>query len=204
MAFASTSSANTPSPGIVCLAASAGGLAALTAIISGFKAPLPAAMVVVQHRIPDQRSMLDRILSRASVMPVGVVADDARIAAGRVYVAPPNCHVLCATASRFRLVDGARIRHVCSSADPLFTSAAQVFGARTIAVVLTGYDSDGSDGARAIAAAGGRVVVQNPQTAEVGAMPRSALDATHSALALELDDIARFLERETAGWSGGP
>jgi two-component system chemotaxis response regulator CheB len=73
-----------------------------------------------------------------------------------------------------------------------------------IAVVLTGYDSDGSDGARAIAAARGRVVVQNPQTAEVGAMPRSALDATHSAIALELDDIARFLERETAGWSRGP
>ena len=98
----------------------------------------------------------------------------------------------------FASVDGRRIRHVLSSANPLLDSAAGVYGARLIAVVLTGGDSDATDGVQAVKAAGGTVIVQDPATALIGAMPRAAIETGVVDEVLPLEAIGPAVVRLVA------
>jgi two-component system chemotaxis response regulator CheB len=179
---------------VIVIGASAGGIEALTSLVGELKADLPAAVFVVLHVPSDARSALPAILERAGPLPAVQAADDAPIVRGRIYVAPPDRHML-VEADRVRVVTGPRENRVRPSADPLFRSAARHFGPRAVGVILSGVLDDGANGLAAIGAAGGVTIVQDPQDALFGGMPESAAARCHVDYCLPADRIGPLLVR---------
>src|SRR5215212_11567173 len=156
---------------LVVVGASAGGVGALSILVSTLNKSFPAPIVLAQHLDPQRPSHLGSILERRSALPVVVVSETAPtpLEKGKIYVVPANRHV--------KILDG----HVHleadhderpkPSVDMLLSSAAQSYGEHLIAVILTGSGSDGAAGAVDVKDAGGIVVIQNPQTAAHPSMP---------------------------------
>ena len=118
-------------------------------------------------------------------------------------IARADRHLTVTHNARFEYLDGHRIRHVLSSANPLFTSAADVFGTGAIGVVLTGTDHDGTDGVQAISGEGGLVIAQDKGTSEHFGMPRSAILTGAVHWVLPLEEIAPALVRVAKARSHG-
>jgi two-component system chemotaxis response regulator CheB len=148
---------------------------------------------LVQHRSTKQPFLLARVLGRRTSLTVQNAVEGEHLHSGTVYVAPPDKHVLITRDHTLEFSDGHRIRHVLSSANPLFSSAAAVFHNRVIAVVLTGGDSDATDGVQAVSQAGGIVITQDQASAEQFAMPRSAIETGCVNYVLSLDEIGPAL-----------
>jgi two-component system chemotaxis response regulator CheB len=172
-----------------------GGIHALRQILAGLPADLPFAIVVVQHLEPGRRSRLAEVLSPVTALPVCEARGGERLERGHVFVAPPDRHLVIGPDGRLALSDAPPVRFSRPSADPLFVSAAEHFGASVVAVVLTGCDSDGSAGVRAIKARGGTVLVQDPATATKESMPRNAIDTGTADEVVPLDLIAERIVR---------
>jgi two-component system chemotaxis response regulator CheB len=182
-------------PWVITLAASAGGLDALTTILRALPKDLPAAVVVLQHRKPSsQPNHFRGILERASAMPVVMAQQDELIQPGRVYIVRSDLHLTVSPTRRFSYVDGRRIHFLLSSANPLFESAAAAFKNHLVGVVLTGGGSDATDGVQAVKAHGGLVIAQDPTTALHGSMPASAVRSGAVDLVLPLETIAPALD----------
>lgn len=181
---------STPPPCLVVIASSLGGIQALRHILSALPADLPASVVVVQHLEPGRRSRLAEVLGMVSALPVSEARGGEALDDGRVFVAPPGRHVVVDGGGRLQLSDAPPVRFSRPAADPLFASAAERFGAGVVGVVLTGCDSDGSLGVRAIKEAGGIVLVQDPATATVESMPRNAIATGTADDVLPLEQIA--------------
>ena len=180
---------------LVVIGASAGGIEALSKVLQGLPRSFPAAVVVVQHRLPNKESILATILGRQTILPVVEARDGEALEAGTVYIARPDQHLTVTSSGRFAYHDGQRIRHVLSSANPLFASAANTFGAQAIGVVLTGSGADGTDGVQAIKGRGGIVIAQDRATSERFEMPGSAIASGAVDQVLPLEDIAPALVR---------
>jgi two-component system chemotaxis response regulator CheB len=178
---------------VVALAASAGGLTALSHVVAGLPATFPAALVVVQHLDPRHRSLMADILSRRTPLRVKQAQDGDCLAAGTVFVAPPDRHLLLNPDGTLSLTQSELVHFVRPSADLLFESVAASYRDRAIAVVLTGSGSDGSMGVRAIKKMGGTLIVQNRETAEFFGMPGAAIQAGEVDLVLPLQEIAPAL-----------
>lgn len=188
---------------VMALAASAGGLAALSTVLSGLPADLPAALVVVQHLDPRHRSLLSAILSKRSPLHIKQAEDGERLAQGSVYVAPPDLHLLVGSDDHLSLDRTARVHFLRPSADRLFESVAAAYGARAVAVVLSGTGRDGSAGIRAIKERGGVTIAQSPDTAEYDGMPSAAIATGCVDLVLALDQIApRLVELAVSDTTG--
>jgi two-component system chemotaxis response regulator CheB len=176
---------------VVVLAASAGGVEALSAVARGLPRGLDAGVVAVLHLPNDSTSHLPEILERAGPLPARPAVDGARLRAGEIVVAPPDRHVIL-SAGRSWLNAGPRENGVRPAADPLFRSAARGYGERAIGVVLSGTLDDGAAGLATIAAAGGATVVQDPRDAMAAGMPQAALDTArvdHVAPASEIGSL---------------
>lgn len=186
---------------MVVVGASAGGVEALTRLLSGLPADLPAAVAVVLHTSPDAPGHLANVLGRACALPVAFAARDEALEAGRVYVAPADRHLLLVD-ERVRTARGPRENRARPAIDPLFRSAAVAYGTRTIGVVLSGMQDDGSSGLSAIARCGGTTVVQDPADAAFPDMPANALRAAEVDHCLPLAEMPALLtdlaHRETA------
>ncbi len=180
-----------PASRCVALVASAGGVQALREILGVLPPDFPAAVALVQHRPPRGANAdpLVTVLQTRCRLPVKIAAEGERLLAGTVYIAPADEHFTVTSARTVHLFDGRRIRSVRSSGNPLFESAAKVYGKDLVAVVLTGGDSDGTDGIRTVAASGGVVIAEDPRTALVRAMPQSAIDTGAVARVLPLEAI---------------
>lgn len=177
----------------VALGASAGGLDALAAILSGLPAGFPAPVLVVQHRSPDSAGYLVRDLDRCVALQVKEADEKEAARPGVVYVAPANYHLLAEADGTLSLSVEARVQFSRPSIDVLLESAADAWGPALAAGVLTGANRDGARGLRRVAGRGGAVFVQDPDSAESPEMPRAALAATPEARVLALDRIAPFL-----------
>jgi two-component system chemotaxis response regulator CheB len=182
-----------PPVGVVVLAASAGGLAALTRVLAALPEDFPAPLVVVQHLDPRHRSLMAEILGRRVPLPVKQAETGDRLAPGQVYVAPPDRHLLIGPEGVLSLTDSERVHWVRPSADLLFESAAVYFGPRAVAVVLSGTGRDGDEGVRAVKRAGGTVLVQDHATSEFFGMPAAAIATGSVDLVLPLGEIAPAL-----------
>src|SRR5262249_49919901 len=157
----------------VVVGASAGGVEALTTVAAGLPRDLPAPVAVVLHVSPRSESRLPQILSRAGPLPALHARDGEPLYPGRIYVAPPDHHLLVQD-GRCAVVRGPREHHVRPAIDPLFRSAAARFGRRAVGVILSGARADGVAGAAALSRAGGAVIVQDPRDAAFPEMPSKA------------------------------
>jgi len=179
---------------IVVIGASAGGVEALVELVRVLPPDIPAAIFVVLHVSPQATSVLPRILSRSGLLPAVHPADGDPIERGRIYVAPPDRHLLLHE-GRVHVVRGPRENGHRPAVDPLFRTAARIYGPRVAAVVLTGSGDDGTAGLMAVKQRGGVAVVQNPAEAMSPRMPRSALEHVQVDYCLPLAQIPHLLVR---------
>ena len=155
---------------IVVIGASAGGIQALTTLVAGLPRDFPASVLIVVHIPPYAISRLPEILSRSGPLPAAHALQGEVIEPGRIYVSPPDRHLLVRT-GQLELSRGARENHCRPAIDPLFRTAARVYGPRVIGIVLSGALYDGSMGLLAIKTRGGMAIVQDPKEAIVDSMP---------------------------------
>jgi two-component system chemotaxis response regulator CheB len=182
---------------LVVIGASAGGFQALRAILASLPRDFPIPIAVVLHRSGEDN--LPRALILATGARVKHAAEGERIEPGTVYVAPAGLHLRVNPDQTFALADGSRIRFARSSANPLFETAAQVYGPGAIAVVLSGYGRDGTDGVQAVKSRGGTVIAQDEESSQQFSMPRSAIETGAVDKVLPLEQIGPALARLAAG-----
>ncbi|MCL7714767.1 chemotaxis protein CheB [Stenotrophomonas mori] len=183
-----------PPPRAVVVGCSAGGLAALQQLLGGLARPLPAPMVVVCHSGSEDMRLFCELLAARSGLPVGEAEERCVPQPGHVYVAPSGYHLLFERDRRFALSVDPRVAFSRPSVDVLFESAAEAWHDRLLAVLLTGANADGAQGCRRIRAAGGRVIVEDPRTAQAPAMPAATLELAGADHCLPLADIPALLE----------
>jgi two-component system, chemotaxis family, protein-glutamate methylesterase/glutaminase len=181
---------------IIVIGTSTGGIEALRQILADLPADLPASIFIVQHSGADSPGILDLILQRASKIRVMIAADKEKIVHGRVYVAPPDRHLLIEP-GKVCLSRGPKENLFRPAIDPMFRSAAQVYGPRVIGVILTGGLDDGTAGLWAVKQLGGTAIVQDPHDALVPSMPASALNFVAVDYCVPLSEIARLLLKLT-------
>ena len=184
--------------GLVAMAASAGGLAALSLVLAGLPAKFPAAVVVVQHLAPHHHSLMAEILSKRSPLQVKQAREGDRLVPGVVFIAPPDRHLLVNPDASLSLSQSEPVHFVRPSADLLFESVAANYKKRTIAVVLSGTGVDGSTGVRAIKKMGGLVIAQDQSTSEFFGMPEAAILTGQVDFILPITEIASALIRWSA------
>jgi two-component system, chemotaxis family, protein-glutamate methylesterase/glutaminase len=186
---------SSPAYAILAIASSAGGISALRAVLSAFDREFPAPLVLVQHLDPRHETILPSVLSRKTSLEVKLAEDREEIAPGVAYVAPPNRHLLVGRGGVLSLTETELVHFVRPSADLLFESVAANYADRAVAVVLTGSGSDGAMGVRAVKDRNGTVIVQDPDDAEFGGMPRAAVETNTADFVLSLGEIGPVIQR---------
>ncbi len=187
---------------IVALAASAGGLTALTVVLAELPADFPAPVAIVQHLDPRHRSLMADILGRRTRLQVKQGEEGDKLQPGWVYIAPPDHHLLVNRDESLSLSQSELVHFVRPSADLLFESMAASYGERSIAVVLTGSGSDGEMGVQAVKKRGGTVIAQDEETAEYFGMPSAAIATKCVDFILPLEEIAPALVTLVLGEEG--
>ncbi len=189
---------------IIVMGASAGGVEAFQELTARLAPDIPAAIFIVLHLAPGGPSMMPEILSRSSRLSVAHAVDGEPIEHGRIYVAPPDLHMLLKP-GYVRLLRGAKENHARPAVDPLFRSAARAYGQRVVGVVLTGMLDDGTAGLKEVQSHGGVTVVQDPGEAAYSSMPQSAIkhvDVNHILPIAEIGPLLSRLAHERAELEG--
>ncbi|ADV28723.1 CheB methylesterase [Pseudoxanthomonas suwonensis 11-1] len=177
----------------IVIGASAGGVAALRMLLDALPSTLPVPVLVVQHLPRDRPSQLAELFAHGCPLPVAEAEDKSRLAPGVVWIAPPDYHLLVEDRATLALSLDEPVMFSRPAIDPLFESAAAVFGERLLALLLTGASSDGSEGIAAVRAAGGTAWIQCPDEAASSTMPASALAHAGADEVLTLDQIRERL-----------
>jgi two-component system, chemotaxis family, protein-glutamate methylesterase/glutaminase len=186
-------------PRVLLIGSSTGGPQALTGLVSEIAAVLERAPVLItQHMPPTFTTILAEHLARAGHCPAHEAEDGEAIVPGTIYLAPGGRHMSVTRlggSAAIGLNDGPLVNFCRPAVDPLFSSAAQIWGSGVMAVILTGMGSDGTHGAQDVAAAGGSVIAQDEASSVVWGMPGAAANAGVCSAVLPLDQIAPKLVR---------
>ena len=188
---------------VIAMAASAGGLNALSVILGALPANFPAAIAIVMHLAPDHKSLLAGILKCRTPLAVKQAQTGDILCRSGVFIAPPNHHLFVTKDDRLELSSSSaeKIHYARPSAEPLFASVGDVYQRRAIAVVLTGGDGDGSFGVQMIKAKGGKVIVQDRTTSQDFSMPETSIETGDVDFILPLDEIApKLIELVSGSW----
>lgn len=177
-------------PAAILIGASVGGVEALLQLLPALPSGLPAAVLVVLHLRPDRASMLARIFEPACRLPAKEAEDKEPVRPGTIYFAPPDYHLLVDAGPHLVLSADDPVQHSRPSIDALFETAADVYGARALGIVLTGNSEDGAAGLAALARRGAATIVQDPADARGSVMPAAALERVPGAEVLSLHAIA--------------
>lgn len=181
-----------PAKSVIVIGASAGGVESLREVVGGLPDTLPAAVFVVLHIPPFQSSSLPEILNFSGPLRACHPEDGAQIEAGRIYVAPPDHHLL-VEKGHIAIKKGPKENRFRPSIDALFRSAAYTYGSKVIGVVLSGALDDGTSGLWSIKRLGGVAIVQWPDDARFESMPLSALDQVAVDYTLPASEIGPLL-----------
>jgi two-component system, chemotaxis family, protein-glutamate methylesterase/glutaminase len=185
-------------PEAIVIGASAGALEALSNLLPGLAADYRLPILIVVHLPPDRTSLFVELLRAGCAIQVREAEDKEPIEPGVVYFAPPDYHLLVEQDRRLSLSSEEPVLFSRPSIDVLFESASDAYGDGLIGVVLTGANSDGADGLKAVVEAGGVAIVQNPKSAYAAAMPEAAIAACPDARVLPLSEIAEYLREAGA------
>jgi two-component system chemotaxis response regulator CheB len=194
-------------PELVVIGTSTGGPKVLQAILPSLPERFPVPILVVQHMPPTFTATLARSLDQRCRLAVQEGFEGAAIGPGQVWIAPGDFHMTVertAAGGVLHLDRGPKENSCRPAVDVLFRSAAKAYGARTLALVLTGMGSDGTEGARALRQVGARVAIQDEQSSVVWGMPGSVAVARLADLVLSQDEIAEFIQRSVGSSATRP
>lgn len=179
----------------IVIGCSAGGLDALKPLLRALEPPLSQAVVVCSHSGDQGTGLLPSLLARHCRLPVREARERFPVEPGTVHLAPPGYHLLIERDRRFALSVDGPVHYSRPSIDVLFESAAEAYGARLVAVMLTGASADGAEGLARIRHGGGLAIVQDPAEAPAPAMPQAALAQAGADYCLPLARIAPLLNQ---------
>jgi two-component system chemotaxis response regulator CheB len=179
----------------VVIGVSAGGIKALGVILPALPHDFPVPIMIVIHLPPSRKSIVADLFQDKCPLQVREAEDKERLVPGVVYFAPPDYHLLVESDHSLSLSSEEPVMFSRPSIDVLFETAADAYGAGLVGIILTGANPDGAQGLKAVAAAGGRTVVQTPGNAFAPAMPEAALQSCPDAQTMELEDIALYLQK---------
>lgn len=184
---------------VVIIGGSAGSLQALLQILPFIENPISFAIVIVVHRKQSDEQTLEALLALKSQIKVKEVEDKVKLESGFIYIAPSNYHLLFEKNETLSLDTSEKINYSRPSIDVSFESAAEIYGNHLIGILLSGSNSDGTIGLRAIQTAGGISVVQNPLSADMPFMPNNAILHTTPDFVLSTDEILQFIKEIAIG-----
>ncbi|MFH7015411.1 chemotaxis protein CheB [Flavobacterium sp. FlaQc-47] len=178
---------------VVIIGGSAGSLNALMQILPELPDLNGFAIVIVVHRKSTDDQTLEDLISLKSSIPFKIIEDKVPLVPGFVYVAPSNYHLLFEKNKTLSLDISEKINYSRPSIDVSFESAAEIYGNSLVGILLSGSNSDGTQGLKAIKAAGGTIAVQNPLSADMPFMPNNAILYTNPDFVLNINEILRFI-----------
>lgn len=159
----------------IVIGTSAGGLTALSSLLKVLPADYPFPIIIVQHRIKDQRCLLEEVLQYQCALTIKQADEKEAIKNGVVYIAPPDYHLLIEEDRTFSLSVDEHVLFSRPAIDVLFESAAIVFREQLVGILLTGASRDGAQGMSTIKEYGGKTIVQQPEEADFPFMPEAAI-----------------------------
>jgi two-component system chemotaxis response regulator CheB len=180
---------------IIVIGGSEGSIGVIESILRDLPSDLAAAVLIVIHTGPSSPMLMASILGRSALMPVTYGQQGETVREGRIYLAPPNRHMEIRAPGLLHLSDGPKVLFARPAVNRLFETAAAIYRSRVIGVVLSGGDSDGAAGLRAITEAGGLTFVQDLEEAEVPSMPWEALQQDDPIALLKSQVIGKVLTR---------
>jgi two-component system chemotaxis response regulator CheB len=178
----------------IVIGASAGAIDALSVLLTPLTNEFPLPIMIVVHLPVDKRSVIAELFRQKCSLDVREAEDKTSITAGTVYFAPSDYHLLVEADKILSLSTEEQVNYSRPSIDVLFETAADVYGAGLVGIVLTGANNDGAAGLKCIMDAGGTGLVQRPELAYAPAMPLAALEACPDARSCRLEEIAEFLQ----------
>lgn len=180
---------------IVVIGTSAGGLAALGTILTNLDDSLVFPIVIVQHMSADTGDSILNLLKKYSTFELTQPIDKERVLGNHIYLAPPDYHLMIERDFTFSLTLDPKVNYCRPSIDVLFETAAEAYLDKTLGIVLTGANRDGTEGSLAIKKFSGVVIAQDPKEAKVSVMPTSVINSGAVDHILTLKDICSMLNR---------
>jgi two-component system chemotaxis response regulator CheB len=177
----------------IVVGASAGGLNAVSVLLSNLPATFPIPFIIVQHRSRGEDALLEEILQLRARLTVKQADEKESVVPGTVYIAPPDYHVMIEMNETISLSSDEAVNYSRPSIDVLFRSAAEAYKKNLLGIVLTGANDDGANGIRAIRKNGGCTIAQAPDEAEYNTMPQAAIKTRMVDHVFTLKEIVTFL-----------
>lgn len=182
-----------PNCKVVIIGGSAGSLEALLQIIPNLERLNDFSLVIVLHRKGTDDTTLEELFALKSQIPVTEVEDKTPLVAGNIYIAPADYHLLFEKTGELSLDISEKVNYSRPTIDVSFESVAAAFGNSVIGILLSGANADGTEGLKIIKQAGGKVIVQDPESAGMPFMPQSAIDNLQADAILNIPDLLRFI-----------
>jgi two-component system, chemotaxis family, protein-glutamate methylesterase/glutaminase len=179
---------------IIVIGASTGGFEAFKKLVSGLPPDFSSPIFIVWHMSPDVRGVLPQVLNRVNTIPAAHAYHNEEIKPGRIYVAPPDHHLLVRN-GKVSVSRGPKENRFRPAVDPLFRSAAYAYGPRVIGIILSGALDDGTAGLWTVKQYGGTAIVQDPLDAEVSSMPENAAREVKVDYTVPVSDLPQLLVR---------
>lgn len=177
----------------VLIGGSTGSIDVLLSLLPALRSPLPYALIIVLHRKNTADSNLANLFALKTSISLLEVDDKDPIVPGNIYLAPADYHLLLEQDGTFSLDDSEKINYSRPSIDVTFESAADVYGPSLLGILLSGANADGTNGLKAIKKAGGYIAVQQPESAQVGFMPRQAMLTLPVDYVLDVSEMITLL-----------
>ncbi|RZJ70690.1 chemotaxis protein CheB [Flavobacterium sp.] len=178
---------------LVLIGGSAGSLEVLMQLLPELAFGLDFPIVIVLHRKNSDDTTLEELIAMKTVLPVREIEDKTVMQKGSVYIVPSDYHLLFENDASLSLDTSEKVNYSRPSIDVVFESAAVVFRESAVAILLSGSNADGASGCRLIKENNGKVILQNPKTADMGFMPNSALQLVTPDFILESSEIASVI-----------